>query len=194
MMWLVGMPTPVLWGVLAMLFNFIPYVRAIAAAALVFMAALSTFDSLARPALTAFVFWLCTAAEGQFVTPTILGKTLKVGPVVVLIAVAVWGFLWGLPGVFIAVPLLMVQRHVFAQFESTYPLAVILGESQSRRSSLIRCLRKMSRSKRPRFRSKHSGTASACRDSSARVVSSALFLVRLFTHRRTDHSYHRNKS
>ncbi|MFG0261849.1 MAG: AI-2E family transporter, partial [Novipirellula sp. JB048] len=50
------------------------------------------------------------------------------GPVVVLIAVAFWGFLWGLPGVFLSVPLLIVLRKVFASFEATYPLAVVLGE------------------------------------------------------------------
>lgn len=131
-MWLVGMPTPVLWGVLAMLFNFIPYVGALMASALVFMAALSTFESITRAALTTGAFWLCTALEGQLVTPTILGKTLKVGPVVVLVAVAVWGFLWGLPGVFIAVPLLIVQREVFAKFNATRPIAVVLGEELQR--------------------------------------------------------------
>lgn len=127
-MWLMGMPTPILWGVMAMLFNFIPYIGALAATALVFLAAISTFDSSTRAAFTAAVFWSCTAIEGQFITPAILGRTLKAGPVIVLISVAFWGFLWGLPGVFMAVPLLIVQRHVFAQFDSTYPLAVILGE------------------------------------------------------------------
>ena len=127
-MWLVGMPTPVLWGVMAALFNFIPYVGPLAATSIVFLAAASSFDTMTRACLTAFAFWLTTAVEGQFITPTILGKTLKVGPVVVLVAVAFWGFLWGLSGVFLAVPLLIVQRKIFASFEATYPLAVVLGE------------------------------------------------------------------
>jgi len=133
-MWAVGMPTPVLWGVIATLFNFIPYVGPLAGTAIVFLAAASVFDSLSRPALTAAAFWLTTAVEGQFVTPSILGKTLKVGPVVVLVAVAFWGFLWGLPGVFLAVPLLIVQREIFACFDATYPIAVVLGEDPCRPS------------------------------------------------------------
>lgn len=127
-MWAVGMPTPVLWGLLATMFNFIPYVGPLAATSLVFLAAASTFDTLWRAGITATIFWSITAIEGQFVTPAILGKTLKVGPVVVLVAVAFWGFLWGLPGVFLAVPLLIVARRMFASFDSTYPIAVILGE------------------------------------------------------------------
>ncbi|WP_442505579.1 AI-2E family transporter [Novipirellula sp. SH528] len=131
-MWAIGMPTPVLWGVLATLFNFIPYVGALAATAFVFMAAASTFDTLPRAALTAAAFWSITAVEGQFVTPAILGKTLKVGPVIVLVAVAFWGFLWGIPGIFLAVPLLIVQRKIFASFKLTYPLAAVLGEDACR--------------------------------------------------------------
>ncbi|QEG41005.1 AI-2E family transporter [Roseimaritima ulvae] len=128
-MWFAGMPTPLLWGVLATLCNFVPYVGPLAATAVVFLAAAGTFETIGQAALTALLFWLTTAIEGQFVTPAILGKTLRVGPVVVLTAVAFWGFLWGLPGVFLAVPLLIVQRKVFASFDATYPFAVVLGET-----------------------------------------------------------------
>lgn len=131
-MWLLDMPTPVLWGVIATLFNFIPYVGALAATAIVFLAAASTFDTIGRAVLIAAAFWLTTAVEGQFVTPSILGKTLRVGPVVVLVAVAFWGFLWGIAGVFLAVPLLIIQRKVFASFDATYAMAVVLGEDPCR--------------------------------------------------------------
>ncbi len=134
-MWAIGMPTPVLWGVMATLFNYVPYVGALAGTAIIFLAAASTFDTIDRAVITALAFWSTTAVEGQFVTPSIIGKTLKVGPVVVLITVAFWGFLWGLPGVFLAVPLLIVQRKVFASFEATYPLAVVLGEESCRGQS-----------------------------------------------------------
>ena len=127
-MWAIGMPTPVLWGVTATLFNFIPYVGPLAATSLVFLAAASAFDTLWRAGLTAAFFWSITACEGQLVTPSILGKTLRVGPVVVLVAVAFWGFLWGLPGVFLAVPLLIVARQIFSSSHRTHAIAVILGE------------------------------------------------------------------
>ncbi len=130
----VGMPTPILWGVLATLFNFIPFLGPVLGTALVFMAAASTPNTIVHAFLMAFAFWAVTAVEGQFITPTILGKTLQVGPLVVLIAVAFWGFMWGLPGVFLAVPLLIVQRQLFAGFKHTHFLAVILGEDDCRPS------------------------------------------------------------
>jgi len=127
-MWLIGMPTPLLWGTMATLFNYIPYVGALAATALVALAALAAFGNPWSAFLTALLFWSLTAVEGQFITPSILGRTLRVGPVVVLVAVAFWGFLWGMPGIFLAVPMLIVLRQVFGQFTSTRPLAVVLGE------------------------------------------------------------------
>ncbi|KLU01548.1 transport facilitation [Rhodopirellula islandica] len=127
-MWAVGMPTPILWGVLAGLFNFIPYVGPLGATGLVLLAAGSAFDSSTRALMTAFAFWLVTAIEGQFITPAVVGRTLKVGPIVVLVAVAFWGVMWGLPGVLLAVPMLIMMRQIFAAFDSTFPLAVVLGE------------------------------------------------------------------
>lgn len=128
-MWIVGMPTPVLWGAMAALFNFVPYVGPIGGTLIVLVAASSIYPSLAQSVGIAAAFWVTTAVEGQFVTPYVIGKTLKVGSLVVLVAVAFWGFLWGLPGIFLAVPLLITMREVFANFESTFPLAVVLGQS-----------------------------------------------------------------
>jgi len=127
-MWLMGMPSPVLWGAIATVFNFIPYVGPIAATAVIFVAAVGEFDSFTRSILTAIVFWLTTAIEGQFVTPTVLGKSLKLGPVIVLVAVAFWGFMWGIAGIFIAVPLVIAMRLTFDCFDATRPLATLLGK------------------------------------------------------------------
>ncbi|WP_419580918.1 AI-2E family transporter [Stieleria magnilauensis] len=127
-MWIVGMPTPYLWGAMATLFNFVPYLGPIAGTLVVFVAAGTAFDTSSRAALMAASFWITTAVEGQFVTPAILGKSLKVGSLVVLVAVAFWGFMWGIPGIFLSVPLLIVTRQVCVSFTVTYPLAVVLGE------------------------------------------------------------------
>ena len=126
-MWMLGMPSPLLWGVLATIFNFIPYVGPLAASVVVFVAAVGEFDSFGRAAVTAGVFWSLTAIEGQFVTPSVLGKSLNLGPVVVLVAVAFWGFMWGIPGVFIAVPLVIAMRYIFDCFDATKPIATMLG-------------------------------------------------------------------
>ncbi|MBB3206157.1 putative PurR-regulated permease PerM [Rhodopirellula rubra] len=131
-MWAVGMPTPYLWGAMAALFNFVPYLGPIAGTLVVLVAAGTTFDSFGRSLLTAAAFWVTTAVEGQFVTPAILGTTLKVGSLIVLVSVAFWGFMWGMAGVLLSVPLLIVMRQVFASFDETYAIAVVLGEDPCR--------------------------------------------------------------
>ena len=125
--WLCDMDTPLLWGVLAATLNFIPYVGALIGAALVFLAATVQFDALSSAVLVAVLYLTCTTIEGNFITPTIVGNRLNLGPVMVLISVSFWGFLWGLPGVVVAVPLLIIARLAFASYEVTEPIAVLLG-------------------------------------------------------------------
>ena len=128
-MYLAGLPTPLLWGALAMFCNFIPYVGPLGANGLVLIAATAHFDSMYRGLFTAALFWLTTAIEGQFVTPAVIGKSLRIGPVAVLVAVAFWGYMWGLAGIFLAVPLMIVMRLVCGEFATTRPLATILGDA-----------------------------------------------------------------
>jgi len=73
--------------------------------------------------------WLTTAVEGQFITPAILGRTMKVGPVLVLLAVAFWGYIWGLAGIFLAIPMLMTVRIICCRFDLTKPIAIVLGDA-----------------------------------------------------------------
>ena len=127
-MWLVGMPTPILWGVMATCFNFIPYLGALAGAIVVFFSATIHFDSPWQALITVGVFLTLTSIEGNLITPSILGRTLSLGPAVVLLAITFWGFLWGIAGIFLAVPLLLVIRLCCTYFEPAHPIAVLLGE------------------------------------------------------------------
>lgn len=126
--WAYGMPTPYLWGAMATVCNFIPYVGPVAASGLTTVAAISHFDSLPWGLLVGGSYWLTTAIEGQFVTPGIIGNRMRIGPVVVLVTVAFWGWLWGLAGILLAVPMAIAARIVASQFETTRPLAYVLGE------------------------------------------------------------------
>jgi predicted PurR-regulated permease PerM len=109
-MWLVGMPNPVLWGVAAGLLNFLPYIGS--AVGILACAALSivTFDTLGHGIVPPLVYLAITTLEGNFITPMILGRRLELNPVVILLSVALWGFVWGVVGVLIAVPLLVVLK------------------------------------------------------------------------------------
>ena len=86
-----GMPNPVLWGVMAGCFNFIPYLGAIASAIVLTLVASLTFDQLGRILLVPVVFIALNELEGMIVTPAVVGKRLSLNPV----AIFIWLLLWG---------------------------------------------------------------------------------------------------
>lgn len=109
-MWATGMPNPLLWGVAAALLNFIPYVGSLAGVALVAVVAFVTFPSLAQAALPPILYLVCTAVEGQVITPTVVGRRLRINTVAVFVAIAFWSFLWNIPGALMAVPILVFTK------------------------------------------------------------------------------------
>lgn len=104
------MPDPLLWGVMAATLNFMPYVGAILTAAAILLAAVLTFASALEIFLPPLVFMMLTALEGNLVTPTLLGRRLTLNPVIVFTCLLFWGWLWGVAGLLIAVPLLVVFK------------------------------------------------------------------------------------
>lgn len=115
---LLGLPDPILWGLLAAVANFVPYIGPLAVIVLIFAASLFTFDSWTGIALPPAVFFLLTAIEGQFLTPLILGKKLLIDPVVVFLAILFWGWLWGVPGALLAVPIVTMCKIVCDSVDS----------------------------------------------------------------------------
>lgn len=123
---LLGFPNPILWGVLVAVLNFVPYVGAITSMAMLAMVGLQTFDSvpqaLAAPAILAgFV-----AISAEVVTPYVLGRGLLLNPVAIFIAIMLWGWLWGIVGVLLAVPLLASFKIICERVESLNPIAEFL--------------------------------------------------------------------
>lgn len=126
-MWIVGMPTPILWGVMATVLNFMPYLGAILGAGIVGAIALVTFDTLPSALLVPAVYIALTATEGNVVTPLVLGRRLDVNPVAILIGVTFWGWIWGPVGVLIAVPILVVVKTIGDHLPSWHVIATFLG-------------------------------------------------------------------
>jgi len=129
-----GMPNPVLWGVAAALLNFVPYVGAIGGILMVGMVALISFDSIAYAAIPPLLYVALSAIEGQFATPVFLGRRLELNSVAIFICVALWGWLWGIVGAIIAVPLLVTVKVFCDHFESLNSF----GEFLSGQPSTIR--------------------------------------------------------
>jgi predicted PurR-regulated permease PerM len=114
----VGMPNPVLWGGLAALVNFVPYLGPAVGITVVGAAALVTFDTLAAALLPPILYLAMTTIEGNLLTPWILGRAFRISPLDVFAWVVFWGWMWSVPGAALAVPLLMLMNIVFEQSRS----------------------------------------------------------------------------
>jgi predicted PurR-regulated permease PerM len=126
-MWALGMPNPLLWGVMAALLNYVPYVGALVGLVVVAIVALVSFDSAGAAMVVPALYFACTTIEGQIVTPMLLGKRFEMNPVMVFLTVVVWGWLWGAPGALMAVPLLVSLRVLCDHFEGLASLGEFLG-------------------------------------------------------------------
>ncbi len=109
-MWALGMPTPLLWGMLAAVLNFLPYIGALGGVAIVGIVSMASFPTIGAALLPPLAYLACTTIEGQFVTPTTVGRRLRINTVAVFVAVAFWSFLWSIPGALMAVPILVFLK------------------------------------------------------------------------------------
>ncbi|MGB9142477.1 MAG: AI-2E family transporter [Aestuariivirga sp.] len=105
-----GMPAPYLWGLLTFLLNFIPYVGAMTAVALSGFMAIVTFDSLGYALLVPLALTALSLVESEIVSPLILSRRLQMNAVAILLSLAFWAWLWGIPGAALAVPVLVVIK------------------------------------------------------------------------------------
>lgn len=107
-----GLPSPVLWGILAALLNFMPYLGPALMAAIIFSAGLISFDTVSPAVVASLVYIALNALEGQFVTPSVIGRRMMLNPLMVFAGLTFWLWLWGAIGAFLAVPILLVGRTV----------------------------------------------------------------------------------
>lgn len=126
-MWLLGMGNPVLWGIAAFFLEGVPFLGATVMISALSLVAFTTFDSLGRILLVPGAYLLITTLQNNVVAPMAYGRRLKLNPVAVLIAVMFWWFLWGVPGAFLAVPMVAVARVIADHTEGLTTLGEFLG-------------------------------------------------------------------
>lgn len=126
-MWLLGMPNAALWGAMATVFNFVPYLGAVAGIAVVSLVALVSFDTPAYALLVGGSYATFTTLEGNFVTPSILGRRLPLNAVVIFVGLIFWAWIWGIPGAFLAVPILAAVKIICDHVEQLAPIGEFLG-------------------------------------------------------------------
>ncbi len=113
-LWQLGMDSPIMWGGIVAVLNFIPYLGPIASAILLFVGGLMTFGDVWAALLPPAIFTALHMIEANVVTPMIVGKRLTINPLAILVSLAFWTWVWGTTGALLAVPLLIIIKTVFA--------------------------------------------------------------------------------
>jgi predicted PurR-regulated permease PerM len=126
MMWC-GMPNPFLWGTLAAVLNFIPYAGPTTTLLVLTLVAVVSFEGLGQVLVVAGSFLALTTVEGQFVQPLLVGRRLKLNPMLVFLALWFGGLFWGIPGIILATPSLAALKVIAAHSRGGGPLLNFLS-------------------------------------------------------------------
>ena len=127
-LWALGMPNPVLWGVLAGVLNYVPYVGSLVTMAVLALVSLVTFDTIGRALVPPVVFFVLNMIESNIVTPKVLERWLEINAVIGFVGVLFFWMIFGPAGALLAVPILVVFKILCDHVETLKPFGVFLGK------------------------------------------------------------------
>ena len=124
---LLGLPNPVMWGAMVAILNFVPYLGALTGIICMTLGAVLSFDSFGYALVFPAVYLLLAILEGNFITPWVMGRSLTLNPVMVLLSLSFWGWMWGIAGIILAVPILAAFKIFCAHIKPIEPIAEFLS-------------------------------------------------------------------
>ena len=125
---LLGMPNAVLWGVLAGVLNFVPYIGGLVNTVILALAAFLTFEDTGQALMVPLVFTVINILEGNLITPWILGRRMRLNTVAVFVGLVFWWYLWGITGAILAVPMLATIKIACDHIGPLAPIGEFLAE------------------------------------------------------------------
>jgi len=134
-MYLCGISDPLLWGTVAFLLNYIPIVGPLIGIAIMFLVGLLTFGHPLPALLTALIYLGVHIAEAQIMTPLLMARRFTLSPLIVIISLFFWYWMWGISGALLSVPLLATMKIVCDRIPSLAALGHMLGAANQRLNS-----------------------------------------------------------
>jgi predicted PurR-regulated permease PerM len=125
-LWAIGIPNALLWGILAAVLRFIPYLGVVLTMALLIMVSAASFDTAWQIMLAPLSYWAITVGSSLLIEPHMFGQQLSINPVVIFISLFLWGWIWGAVGALLAVPLLTIARAVCCEIDLLRPIALAI--------------------------------------------------------------------
>jgi predicted PurR-regulated permease PerM len=137
-LWLIGIDYPFFWGFLGALLAIIPYIGTTLGGVLPFLYALATTHTFWQPAAIVVMYFGIQQLEGHFITPKVVGSSVQINPMAAIIALIAGGFLWGIAGLILAIPLMAALRILMMHIDYLKPVSELLGEQLYRNSEVFR--------------------------------------------------------
>lgn len=126
-MWLTGVDDALLWGAVVGLLNFAPYIGPVIGVCLLGLAGMVQYGLVPGALLPSLLYFTINMVESQFVTPTVLGQRMQINPLVLMVWLVLWGWLWGAVGILLAVPLLVCLKLAAEQLSVLEPWVKLIG-------------------------------------------------------------------
>jgi AI-2 transport protein TqsA len=130
----IGLDFAMFWALLIFLFNYIPTIGSIVATVFPSILALVQYPTAGPFLVIAIGVAATQMVVGNIIEPRLMGNTLNLSPLVILLSLALWGSIWGIPGAILCVPITVLMAIIFSNFEATRPVAVMLSRDGGIRS------------------------------------------------------------
>ena len=136
-LWLIGVPYPFLWGFLAGFLEIIPYVGTSIGGILPVFYIFMVGDNFWQPFAVIILYIIVQQLEGNFISPNVMGTSIKINPLFVILGLFVGGILWGISGMILALPILAVSKEVFRNFEILKPISYLMEDGLTRKEHIF---------------------------------------------------------
>ena len=136
-LWLIGVPYPYFWGFLAGFLEIIPYVGTTIGGLLPFLYMLVLADTLWQPFAVIALYILVQQIEGNFISPNVMGPSIKINPLFIILGLFAGGIIWGIAGMILALPILAISKELLRSFEITRPWSYLMENGLSKKSDIF---------------------------------------------------------
>jgi len=127
-LWIIGIDNPFLFGFLAGVLAIVPYIGTTVGAAIPVLYTFISYDSFWMPIAVIILFWLIQTVENNFLSPKIVGGSLKINALVAILSIIIGGVVWGMAGMILFLPLASMLKVVCVQYDTLKPIGLLLGE------------------------------------------------------------------
>ena len=136
-LWIIGVPYPFFWGFLAGFLEIIPYVGTTIGGILPFTYMLLISDTLWQPWAVLGLYILIQQIEGNIISPNIMGPSIKINPLFIILGLFLGGFIWGISGMILALPILAISKEIFRSFDALAPMSYLMEDGLSRKKDIF---------------------------------------------------------